>query len=83
MGVEVVTAEDLEHFRIRLLRDIEKLIASNKPKKWLKTHEVMEMLDISEVTLQTFRNKGIIPFRKLGNICYYDIDELDETIKGL
>jgi len=83
MGVEVVNAADLEAFRIRLLEDITKLLASQSPKKWLKTQEVMDMLGMSEVTLLTLRNKGIIPFRKLGNICYYHVDELDEAIKKL
>lgn len=83
MGVEVVTVEDLENFRLKLLADIEKLLCSAQPKKWLKTHEVTQMLEMSEVTLQTLRNKGIIPFRKLGGICYYHVDELDEAIKKL
>jgi len=83
MGVEVATAEDLENFRLRLLRDIERVLETRKQKKWLKTHEVLELLGMSDVTLQTLRNKGIIPFRKLGGICYYNVDELDEAMKKL
>jgi hypothetical protein len=83
MGVEVITTQDLEDFRLKLLKDIEGLIGTSTPKKWLKTQEVMEMLDMSEVTLQTLRNKGIIPYRKLGGICYYNADELHEALKNL
>jgi DNA-binding Xre family transcriptional regulator len=83
MGVEIVTVEDLENFRIKLLKDLENLLQSHKPKKWLKTHEVTEMLGMSEVTLQTLRNNGIIPFRKLDGICYYNVDELDEVLNKL
>lgn len=83
MGVEIVTAADLEDFRLKLLKDIENLISAHPPKKWFKTQDVMEMLGLSEVTLQTLRNKGIIPFRKLGGICYYNIDELDQAMKNL
>jgi hypothetical protein len=83
MGAEIVTVEDLENFRLKLLRDFENMLQTNMPKKWLKTQEVMEMLSMSEVTLQTLRNRGIIPYRKLGGICYYNIDELDEAIKKL
>lgn len=83
MGVEVITAADLEEFRLRLLKDLQNILAANKTKKWLKTQEVMELLGISEVTLQTLRNKGIIPYRKLGGICYYNVDELDEAMRKL
>lgn len=80
MGVQVVTTEDLEAFRITLLKEIAGLLESKKSKKWLRTPEVMELLGISEVTLQTLRNNGTIPYRKLGALCYYNIDELDEAI---
>lgn len=83
MGVEILTKADLDEFRHKLIKDLENLIAASKPKKWLKTHEVMDILGMSEVTLQTLRNKGVIPFRKLGGICYYNIDELDEAMKKL
>lgn len=83
MGVEIVTKADLEEFRIKLIKDLEHLIATSKPKKWLKTQEVMDMLGMSEVTLQTLRNRGVIPFRKLGGICYYNIEELEEAMKKL
>jgi hypothetical protein len=83
MGVEVITTEDLADFRLQLLKDIENLLDIKKNKKWLKTSEVLELLDMSDVTLQTLRNKGIIPFRKLGGICYYNADELDEALKNL
>ncbi|WP_214072580.1 helix-turn-helix domain-containing protein [Mucilaginibacter sp. dw_454] len=83
MGIEILTVADLEDFRLKMLRDIEKLIGTNKPKKWLKTHEVMELLDMSEVTLQTLRNKGIIPYRKLGGVCYYNIEEIENALNQL
>lgn len=76
-----MTVEDLENFRIKLLEDIKRLLQAARPKKWLKTREVTEMLDISEVTLQSLRNKGIIPFRKIGGICYYNVEELEQAIR--
>jgi DNA-binding Xre family transcriptional regulator len=66
-----------------LLKDIETLINTKRPKKWLKTNEVMELLGMSEVTLQTLRNRRQIPFRKLGGICYYNAEELDEFLEKL
>jgi len=83
MGVEVITKEDLEAFGENLLKKIEVLIHSPRSKKWLKTQDVMALLDISEVTLQTLRNNGTVPFRKLGGICYYNADELDGVLMNL
>lgn len=80
MGLQILTADDLERFRVQLLADIENLLNSKQPKKWLKTVEVMELLGISEVTLQNLRNRGQIPFRKLGGTCYYSAEEIDDYL---
>ncbi|OOQ60023.1 helix-turn-helix domain-containing protein [Mucilaginibacter pedocola] len=83
MGLEALTGNDLENFRTQLLNDIESLLNMKRPKKWLKTNEVMELLGMSEVTLQTLRNRKQIPFKKLGGICYYNAEELDEFLQNL
>jgi predicted DNA-binding transcriptional regulator AlpA len=83
MGLQVLTADDLEKFRAQLLSDIENLLNTKQPKKWLKTNEVMELLGISEVTLQTLRNRGQIPFRKLGGTCYYSSEEIDQYLTNM
>lgn len=80
MALQVLTVDDLEKFRVQLLSDIENLLNTKPPKKWLKTHEVMEMLAISEITLQNLRNRGQIPFRKLGGTCYYNAEEIDDYL---
>jgi len=83
MELQVLTTEDLAKFREQLLTDIEKLLNTKHPKKWLKTNEVMDLLGMSEVTLQTLRNKGKIPFKKLGGTVYYNAEELDEFLTNL
>lgn len=83
MSVEIVTKEDLQEFGAQLLKDIKGLLDNNRPKKWIKTQEVLDMLGMSDVTLQTLRSKGIIPFKKLGGICYYNIEEIEEVMKNL
>jgi excisionase family DNA binding protein len=83
MGLQVLTSDDLEKFHERLLIDIENLLNVKRPKKWLKTPEVMEMLGMSDVTLQSLRNKGQIPFIKLGGTVYYNAEELDEFLTKL
>jgi len=83
MGVEVITTDDLNNFKVQLLKDIENLLEIKRNKKWLKTAEVLERLDMSDATLQTLRNRGVIPFKKLGGICYYNAEALDEALESL
>ena len=83
MGLQVLTVEDLDKFREQLLIDIEALLNFKRPKKWLKTPEVMELLGMSDATLQSLRNKGEIPFIKLGGTVYYNAEELDEFLTKL
>jgi len=83
MIVEILNSEDLEKFRQLLLKDIREIIQMKQSKRWLKTNEVMELLGISEVTLQNLRNRKQIPFRKLGGTCYYNAEELDYFLTNL
>lgn len=80
MDVQIITSDDLEKFRIRLIEDFENLLNRKQPKKWLKTHEVVELLGISEVTLQTLRNRKKIPFSKLGGVIFYDAGEIENIL---
>ena len=84
MAREIITLEDLQTFRLELLEDIRKLIAPPKdPKKeWLRSPEVREMLGISHGTLQTLRNTGALPYRKIGGLMYYRYDDIGRLLNG-
>jgi len=80
---QLVTFDDLEEFRVKLLMDIKRMLEGhlNKTsKRWLKSCEVRKMLGISPGTLQTLRDKGKIPFTKIGRLIYYDIAEIDNLL---
>lgn len=82
---QLVTVEDLLDFREALLNDLRKLIAANsigEAKKWLKAAEVQVLLRISAGKLQHLRDSGVIPFKKLGGVTYYDPEEIDEVMKN-
>ena len=74
MAVQIITPEDLEIFRVTLLKDLKEILAQqNQPeKKWLKSKEVRSLLNISSGTLQTHRINGTISYTKVGGIIYYD-----------
>lgn len=71
MPVEIITKEDLNHFRIQLLDDLKHILNQKSPqqKEWLKSPEVRKLLRISPGTLQTFELKEPFAALKLAE-CY-------------
>jgi len=51
------------------------------PKRWLKSHEVKKMLQISYSTLQMLRNTGKIPYTRIGGLIYYDAAEIERILE--
>jgi hypothetical protein len=77
MQFQLVTLADLELFRNEMLKEIRYLLNQRNDvthKKWLRSHEVRKMLQISPGTLQHLRDTGQLPFSKLGGIIYYDVE---------
>ncbi len=51
------------------------------PKKWLRSADVREMLNISDSTLQTMRINETIPAYKLGTTWFYKYEEIIEALE--
>jgi hypothetical protein len=85
MAVEIITREDLNQFRMLLLKDINEILNS-KPdhykKKWLSANEVKEQLNISSSTLQNFRIKGILTHTKIGSSVFYSNQEIEKILES-
>jgi hypothetical protein len=80
---QLVTKADLDAFKQDLLLSLARLMQENgsrPPKKWLKSHEVMALLHISHGTLYSMRCSGTLPFKKIGNIIYYDQDVVNAVL---
>jgi hypothetical protein len=80
---QLVTIADLQEFKEDLLLSLIRLLRDNAakpPKKWLKSHEVKSLLNISHGTLFAMRVNGTIPFTKIDNIIYYDYDEINRVL---
>ncbi len=84
MATEILTTDDLHDFKMQLFGELKKLITENPkttPKKYLKSAEVMEMLQVSPGTLQNFRINGTLPYTKIGGIILYEYDEILKVLK--
>lgn len=79
MATEIITLNDLERFGTELKAEIKKMLlsqAGQPTKKWLKSHEVRKLLDISPGTLQHLRVNGTMPYTKIGGVIYYDHEDI-------
>lgn len=79
---QLITREDLYEFRTLLLKDLQELINSkpSQTKKWLKSVEVRNLLNISPGTLQNLRINGTLTYTKIGGILYYDNTDIDKLL---
>jgi hypothetical protein len=84
-GNQLVTLDDLEKFRVKLLMDIRMMLEGHfgkTPKRWLKSHEVRQLLKISSGTLHSLRANGKIPFTRVGSIIFYDALEIERVLQS-
>lgn len=85
MSATIITTEDLYEFKLELLDDIKQLLnnqSGNITKKWIKSPEVRELLNISPGTLQNFRINGTLPYTKMGGVIYYDYAEIIQVMEN-
>jgi hypothetical protein len=85
MSSEIITAEDLELFRIKLLSDLREIISESEktvPKPWWKGREVRSFLKIGTSKLQSLRITGKLPSSKIGGIHYYRYEDIEKMLKN-
>lgn len=84
MGVEVITKEDLQVFRLQLLNDLKILLKDkhDAKKEWLRSCEVRKLLDVSPGTLQNLRITGKLKSSKIGGIFFYKYSEIEKLLDG-
>tara|TARA_Y100001001_G_scaffold101877_1_gene99625 strand:- start:5976 stop:6299 length:324 start_codon:yes stop_codon:yes gene_type:complete len=85
MPATLITTDDLREFKTELLQEIKTLLknqGSEKLKRYLKSTEVMELLQVSPGTLQNLRINGTLPFTKVGGILYYDHEDITKLMEN-
>lgn len=84
---EIVTVERFEDFEKRIFKELEELKQNSggeSSSRWLKSGDVKELLSISHGKLQDLRDRGLIPFTKLGGVIFYDKREIEKLLlKGM
>ncbi|RKD15312.1 hypothetical protein BCY91_06795 [Pelobium manganitolerans] len=82
---QLLTVQDMIDFKQQLIAEIKELLSHQSPKqekKWLKAFEIRQMLRLSPGKLQYLRDKGVIPFKKLGGVTYYDMEQIQQLMES-
>ena len=53
-----------------------------KEEKWLDNQEVCLMMDITKRTLQTYKDKGLLPYSKLNRKNYYKRSDVQALLEA-
>jgi hypothetical protein len=86
MGVEIVTKEDLQAFRLQLLKDIQEMLrnikasSENDPGGYKTTH-VRKILGCSVNKLVSLRTSGKIRVKKIGGTLYYNKEDIKRLLE--
>lgn len=83
MPTRIITTDDLHEFKLEILDEIRKLMTNQSNgtlKKYLKSSEVMDLLQLSPGTLQNLRINGTLPYSKIGGIIYYDAEDIQKVL---
>ena len=83
MAPDLITKEDLQQFRLLLLKDLRQLLEPSDPKlvkPWLRNAEVRKLLNISANTIQRLRISGKLRSSKLGGIHYYRYEDIENLM---
>ena len=78
-----MTVEDMTSFKIELLEEIRKILKpQSETREWLKSAEVMKLLNCSAGTLQSLRINGTLPFAKIGGTLYYEYSDVTQLLSS-
>lgn len=84
--MEMISKQDLELLRIRIISDIRQLLevsqsSSKNEFDWLRSKAIRKMMDISPATLQNLRITGKIRFKKIMGSYYYNKIDLQKLFE--
>ncbi len=83
MPTAILTTDDLYQFKTELFEEIKTIISNAQPsKRYLRSSETMDLLQVSPGTLQNLRVNGVLPYTKLGGIIYYDEEDINKVLEA-
>ena len=82
MNLELVTKGDLRVLEGKLSQILQRIgdSSSKAQRKWLKSSDVKTILQCSDATLKHYRNKGKLPFSRVGRTYYYNSSDVEAML---
>ncbi len=84
MKLDLITKEDLEHFKVDLLAEMRNILKGEKmfgDGLWLRSAEVRKLLKISPGTLQNLRINGTLRYSMVGKMFYYKREDINNILE--
>lgn len=83
MNVELLTKGDIHQLKNEIIDELKKMFKSPlEQKEWLKSNDVMKLLNCSPGTLQNLRINGNLPYTKMGGTIYYAYSDVLKVLNG-
>ena len=84
MKLEILTKADLAEFKREFLDDIKEIFKANvdNQPKYLRTKQVLELLQISQSSLQNYRVKGLLKPIKVGGTIFYAMKDVTQLMEN-
>lgn len=79
--IEGKTFDRLKQCLAELLERSSRLNRSSVKDEWWDNQDVCRLLGISLRTLQTYRDKGLLPYSQVGHKCYYKAEDIARFMK--
>jgi hypothetical protein len=76
MILDFITKDDLNRFKLELIEELKQNLRTEIKPDWLKTNDVLALLQCSPGKLTALREKGLLPFKKVGGTYYYNRDDI-------
>lgn len=84
MPNKTITTDDLMELKLELLEEFKELLSKHSAgnlRRYMKSAEVMEFLQISAGTMQNMRINGTLPYIKIGGTIYYDTQDIQRVMQ--
>ena len=92
MATEILTRKDLTQFKKELMLEISGKFAElslqiNETKlvkthnTWLKSYQVLKMLDMSKTKLHSLRISGKLPYSRIGHCIYFKYEDIMQLME--
>ena len=84
IAIEKKTFEQMMQAFEGFVNQVKNLCGNNwESEQWLNNREVCGLLGISQRTLQSYRDTGILPYSQIGHKCYYRVEDVERTVNQI